>query len=144
MTQTSGKVVEFLNSIFYPNQLERITAHIRYFLRFLSRTVEFCWRKCLYCGTGQSNKEALLSRSPRNNGRSSRSHRENPPPLRLSKNLTLVERVAKFSREVTRDDQQMEMELREAMTLPDEPMLCLICYCEYILSVDRMLLCVGD
>ena len=64
-----------------------------------------------------SHPEASSPQSLWDKGRSSRSPRENPPPPRAPKNLTLVERVAKFSRDVTRDVQQMEMELLEARSL---------------------------
>ena len=48
-----------------------------------------------------NHREPSSSRSPQNNGESSRSHREKPPPSRPLKDLTLVEKIAKFSREVT-------------------------------------------
>ena len=64
-----------------------------------------------------SQQEASSSRSLRNDGKPHRSHRENPPPSRSSKSLTMVEQVAKLSRDVTRDIHRMEIELLEAQSL---------------------------
>jgi hypothetical protein len=61
-----------------------------------------------------NQQEASSSRSPRNNVRPPRSYREERLPFPLPKDLTLAEKVAKFSRDVTQDVQQMEMELLEA------------------------------
>ena len=64
-----------------------------------------------------SHRETSSSRSPGKLGETSRSHQEKPPPPRSLKNVPVVEKIAKFTRDVIRDIQQMEMELLEARSL---------------------------
>ena len=61
--------------------------------------------------------ESLMLTTSHREASSFWSHRKKPLPFRSLKNVPVVEKIAKFSRDVTQDIQQMQMELLEARSL---------------------------